>query len=123
MRPLPFLLFNAGLTLLRIQVSVVRPQDIAVAGKGTLTLDPNDSCIVVGKGTNFLVDFAPKKQIMLARDLGNAVAEVLEVLDDNRVRIKKEFNKRATDGLLAKADGSAYKVSSCCVFATQLFGY
>lgn len=47
---------------------------------------------------------------MLNRALGNAAAEVVEVLDDNKLRIKKEFNKKATDGLKLKPEGSVYKV-------------
>lgn len=48
---------------------------------------------------------------MLARGLGNAAAEVIEVLDDNRLKIKKEFNKKVTEGLKLKPEGSTYKVS------------
>lgn len=48
---------------------------------------------------------------MLARALGNAAAEVIEVLDDSRLKIKKELNKKVTEGLKLKPEGSTYKVS------------
>lgn len=58
-----------------------------------------------------MTDFAPKKSIMLARAVGGTISEVVEVLDDNRIRIKKELGKKTADGLLAKPDGLTFKVS------------
>lgn len=48
---------------------------------------------------------------MLARTVGGTISEVVEVLDDNRIRIKKELGKKTSDGLLAKPDGLTFKVS------------
>jgi glycerol-3-phosphate O-acyltransferase / dihydroxyacetone phosphate acyltransferase len=46
---------------------------------------------VIGHGTKFKVELAPKKQIMLSQSLGSPIAEVVEVISDTEVRIKKEF--------------------------------
>lgn len=83
---------------------------MAKPGHGTITLSEDDSLVVIGFNTSFTSEFAPRKQIMLARGLGNATAEVVEVLDDNRLRIKKEFNKKASEGLRKKPEGVSFKV-------------
>lgn len=54
-------------------------------------MSPDDPCLVVGYGTKFKTELAPKKQIMLPKSLGSSVAEVVEVISDTEVRIKKEF--------------------------------
>lgn len=94
-------------------VPVARAQDLATSGKGTITLDPSDPTIIIGNGTAFLKDFAtPRCQIMLPRQLGNVSVEVTEVLEDGKLRIKKEFPKKAAEGWREKGDkGVTYKVS------------
>ena len=39
----------------------------------------------------FLSQFSPKTQVMLSKSLNFAVAEVVEVVSDTELRIKKEF--------------------------------
>lgn len=49
---------------------------------------------------------------MLPRQFGNVSVEVLEVIDDEHLKVKKEFSKRAVEGLKAKAEaGCSFKVS------------
>lgn len=48
---------------------------------------------------------------MLPRQLGSVSVEVAEVLEDGKLKLKKEFNKKAMEGLKAKGEsGVAYKV-------------
>lgn len=99
--------------MLRSTVPVARAQDMAVSGKGQIVISDEDPLIIVGKGTSFKTQFAtPRCQIMLPRQLGNVSVEVLEVIDDEHLKIKKEFSKRAAEGLKAKGEaGVPYKVS------------
>ena len=68
---------------------------MAKPGHGTITLSDDDPLIVVGVNTSFTSEFGARMQIMLARGLGNATAEVVEVLDDHRLRIKKELDRKS----------------------------
>ena len=72
-------------------VPVVRAADEAKPGKGLIHLSDTDPCVVLGEGTNFLSQFSPKTQIMLPKNLNFAVAEVVEVISETELRIKKEF--------------------------------
>ena len=72
-------------------VPVVRAADEAKPGKGLIRLSDTDPCVVLGEGTSFLSQFSPKTQIMLSKNLNFAVAEVVEVISDTELRIKKEF--------------------------------
>lgn len=72
-------------------VPVARAADNAVAGTGLVTLSDDDPCLVIGIGTRFATELAPRKQIMLPRSVGNVVAEVVEVLSDTEARVKREF--------------------------------
>ncbi|BGP46107.1 Glycerol-3-phosphate/dihydroxyacetone phosphate acyltransferase [Rhodotorula kratochvilovae] len=92
-------------------IPVARAQDYAFAGKGTIKLSESDPCVILGEGTSFTKDFEkPRSQVLLPRNLGSSTAEVVEVISDTELRLKKEFNKKATEGLRAKADGTAFKV-------------
>lgn len=64
---------------------------MASPGVGTLWISPDDPCLVIGEGTEFTEDFKPRMQIMLPKDVNSAVAEVVEVISDTQLRIKKEF--------------------------------
>jgi glycerol-3-phosphate O-acyltransferase/dihydroxyacetone phosphate acyltransferase len=93
-------------------VPVARAQDSAYNGAGTITLSPNDSTVIIGNGTTFVKDFSQSRwQIMLPRSLNSVSVEVVEVISDTEMRIKKEFPKKATESLRAKSDGTSYKVS------------
>jgi glycerol-3-phosphate O-acyltransferase/dihydroxyacetone phosphate acyltransferase len=72
-------------------VPVVRAADEAQPGKGLIRLSDTDPCLVLGEGTSFLSQFSPKSQIMLSKSLNSAVAEVVEVISDTELRVKKEF--------------------------------
>ena len=72
-------------------VPVVRAADEAQPGKGLIRLSDTDPCLVLGEGTSFLSQFSPKTQVMLPKSLNSAVAEVVEVISDTELRIKKEF--------------------------------
>lgn len=74
-----------------LTVPVVRAADEAKAGKGLIRLSDVDPCIVLGEGTSFLSQFSPKMQIMLSKNLNFAVAEVVEIISDTELRVKKEF--------------------------------
>ncbi|GAA5938398.1 hypothetical protein JCM3775_000881 [Rhodotorula graminis] len=92
-------------------IPVARAQDSAFAGKGTIKLSDSDPCIIIGEGTSFTKDFEkPRSQVLLPRNLGSSTAEVVEVISDTELRLKKEFNRKATEGLKEKSEGSSFKV-------------
>ncbi|GAA5904898.1 uncharacterized protein JCM6883_004903 [Sporobolomyces salmoneus] len=92
-------------------IPVARAQDSAYNGVGTISLSENDSTIILGNGTTFVKDFSqPRWQIMLPRSLNSVSVEVVEVISDTEMRIKKEFPKKATESLRAKPEGTSYKV-------------
>ncbi|KAF8902154.1 glycerol-3-phosphate O-acyltransferase [Mucidula mucida] len=72
-------------------IPVIRATDSAKTGKGKIRLSPDDPCLVIGEGTQFTSTFKPRMQIMLPRALGSLLAEVVEVISDDQLRIKKEF--------------------------------
>ncbi|OBZ75539.1 hypothetical protein A0H81_04406 [Grifola frondosa] len=79
-------------------IPVARAADDAKAGTGQVSLYEKDPCLVIGHGTRFLSEFKPKMQIMLPKSVGSAVAEVVEVLSDTELRIKKEFGGESGKG-------------------------
>ncbi|ORY58696.1 hypothetical protein BCR35DRAFT_271133, partial [Leucosporidium creatinivorum] len=104
--------FIGGAAKLMQSIPVARAQDLAISGKGTISLSPSDPTIILGNGTSFLTDFStPRCQIMLPRQLGNVSVEVVEVLEEGKLRIKKEFAKKAMEGLREKGEkGVSYKI-------------
>jgi glycerol-3-phosphate O-acyltransferase / dihydroxyacetone phosphate acyltransferase len=70
---------------------VVRAADDAKPGTGRVTISDEDPCLVIGHDTKFTIEFTPKMQIMLPKSVNWAVAEVVEVISDTRLRVKKEF--------------------------------
>lgn len=87
-------LFHARLYLPLTQpkVSVARAVDYAKKGTGVITISDNDPCLLIGRGTKFLNELGPKKQILLSKQLSSAKAEVIDVISDTEARIKKEFS-------------------------------
>ncbi|KAI0273599.1 glycerol-3-phosphate O-acyltransferase [Gloeopeniophorella convolvens] len=79
-------------------IPVVRAADDAKPGTGKIWLSPNDSCVVLGEGTKFLSEFTPKMQIMLSRAVGSPVAEVVQVISDTEMKIKREFGGETGKG-------------------------
>lgn len=98
----PRLIYNCQRHL--ILVPVARAADDAKEGTGLMRLSDSDPCIVVGVGTRFQTELAPKKQILLSKALNAAVAEVLEVISDTEVRIKREFGGDSGKGTIKIRD-------------------
>ncbi|SPO26849.1 related to SCT1 - glycerol 3-phosphate/dihydroxyacetone phosphate dual substrate acyltransferase [Ustilago trichophora] len=86
-------------------IPVARAADSAKAGKGFISLHPSgDPLLLQGHGTAFKSQLQPKGQIMLPKACGHATVEVVEVISDTEVKIKKEFkDPRALDMLRGKA--------------------
>ena len=63
-----------------------------------MSISDEDPCLVIGYDTKFLTEFKPKMQIMLPKSVNSAVAEVVEVLSDTQMRIKKEFGGESGKG-------------------------
>lgn len=99
-------------------VPVARAADNAKTGKGTIYYDDSSSAssssnnsdeqkqleeqpiILSGSGTNFTKELGPKYQIQLGKQYNFATVEVVQVIDDEHVQIKKMFNKdRIVDDL------------------------
>lgn len=92
-------------------VPVARAQDYAFAGQGTISLSPSDPLTIIGNGTNFTKDFSkPRSQVLLPRNLGSSTAEVVEVVSDTELKLKKEFSKKALEALKEREGGVAFKV-------------
>lgn len=72
-------------------VPVVRAVDEARPGTGYISLSDSDPCLVVGHGTQFTKEFGPQMQIVLPKSVGASMADVLEVVSDTELRLKKEF--------------------------------
>ena len=64
---------------------------MAKSGAGRVFISPDDPCLVLGEGTKFTTDFSPRMQIMLPKSVNSASAEVVEVISDSEMRVKKEF--------------------------------
>ncbi|KAG8217488.1 glycerol-3-phosphate O-acyltransferase [Butyriboletus roseoflavus] len=79
-------------------IPVARAADEAKPGIGVVSLSPDDPCLVIGEGTRFKSEFSPKMQIMLSKSLNSAMAEVVEVISDTELRIKKEFGGETGKG-------------------------
>lgn len=55
-----------------------------------MKLSPDDACLVIGTGTKFSQELAPRKKILL-KSVGGVTGEVVEIISDTEVRIKREF--------------------------------
>ncbi|KAI8846766.1 hypothetical protein BC829DRAFT_375809 [Chytridium lagenaria] len=93
-------------------IPVIRPQDLAVKGKGTIHLaDAGNSTMIRGIGTRFLTELSVKAVISVE---SGVVGEVLEVLSDTEVRLVKgvvgeEVVKALTFGV--SMNGAKFKVT------------
>ncbi|KAJ7097527.1 hypothetical protein C8R44DRAFT_811549 [Mycena epipterygia] len=95
-------------------VPVARAADSIKPGTGRIRLSPDDPCTVIGEGTRFLSEFTPRMQVMLPKSLGNAAAEVAEIISDTELKIKKEFSTeggKSTDQFreAAEKDGLEFR--------------
>ncbi|KAA1133241.1 hypothetical protein PGTUg99_011671 [Puccinia graminis f. sp. tritici] len=82
-------------------ISVTRATDDAKDGTGRIFLSSKqtDPCILHGKNTKFTHELAPKKQILLSKQLGFVTVEVVEILDDCCLRVKKPFPTKGVEAL------------------------
>jgi hypothetical protein len=71
---------------------------MASPGKGRIWISPEDPCLVLGEGTSFLEEFTPRMQVLLPKSVNSAVAEVVEVISDTELRVKKEFGGESGKG-------------------------
>ncbi|KAI6023141.1 glycerol-3-phosphate O-acyltransferase [Pisolithus microcarpus] len=79
-------------------IPVVRAMDEAKPGTGLVYLSTDDPCLLLGERTRFKSEFAPRMQIMLPKSVDSVVAEVLEVISDTELRLKKEFGSETGKG-------------------------
>ncbi|KAI6030179.1 hypothetical protein EDC04DRAFT_2869019 [Pisolithus marmoratus] len=79
-------------------IPVVRAVDEAKPGTGLVYLSPDDPCLVFGEGTRFKSEFSPRMQIMLPKSVNSVVAEILEVISDTELRLKREFGSETGNG-------------------------
>lgn len=92
-------------------IPVARAQDYAFVGKGTIRLSDQDPLTILGTDTQFTKDFEkPRSQMLLPRNLGSSTAEVVEVVSDTELRLKKEFPRKAIEDLKTKTEGVSFKV-------------
>lgn len=77
---------------------MARAADDAKPGSGVIYLSESDPCTVLGHNTKFLSEFKPKMQIMLSKSVNSVAAEVVEVISDTELRIKREFGGESGKG-------------------------
>lgn len=88
-------------------VPVIRPQDLAFAGKGRIQLlnRKSDPLRITGIDTQFRSQLNVRDAISLPKQLGSA--EVVEIISDTELIIKKEFKDPKAIDLLA--EGATFK--------------
>jgi glycerol-3-phosphate O-acyltransferase/dihydroxyacetone phosphate acyltransferase len=87
-------------------VPVIRPQDLATKGKGQLIKNANSNDLLNGKDTEFKTQVAQRDIIVLSKTLQ---FEVLEVISDTELKLKRELTPEALEHL-SNSDVSAYKI-------------
>ncbi|KAJ7063279.1 glycerol-3-phosphate O-acyltransferase [Mycena amicta] len=75
---------------LMLSIPVARALDSVKKGTGLIRL-ADDPCIVLGTGTKFLSEIEPRMQILLPKSMNSLAAEVVDVVSDTELRIKKEL--------------------------------
>ena len=73
---------------------------------------PIPNLVIHGHGTAFLTELAPRKQLVLPKVTGYATVEVLEVLSDTRVRVKKAFGGGEKTAIALSNEGEDGKQGS-----------
>jgi hypothetical protein len=90
-------------------VPVIRPQDLAKPGVGRIQLlnRKTDPLRITGIDTAFTKQLRVRDSLVLPRSVGQA--EVVEIISDTEVLIKKEFKDLKALELLTQTDGTNYK--------------
>lgn len=90
-------------------VPVIRPQDLAKEGEGRIQLlnRKTDPLRIIGIDTKFTTQLKPRDSIMLPK--GSGISEVVQVISDTEVLIKKEFKELRALALLTSNEGSPFK--------------
>ncbi|KAI7904725.1 uncharacterized protein BX663DRAFT_530203 [Cokeromyces recurvatus] len=90
-------------------IPVIRPQDRAKPGEGYIQLlnRKTDPLRITGIHTQFTVQLKPRDSILLPKGAGNA--EVVQVISDTEIIIKKEFKDLKALELLTQTEGTCYK--------------
>lgn len=92
-----------------LAIPVVRQQDNLVSHPGKIYVsydEGSDKCIVHGKGTYFTRDCNERGMIALPQSLG--ASEIVEIISDTKLRIRKEFKNTEQVKKLLK-NGTKYK--------------
>ncbi|CAG8436451.1 3838_t:CDS:10 [Diversispora eburnea] len=90
-------------------IPVTRPQDLAKLGEGKIYLKDRvkEPTRINGINTRFTKQLTVKGQISLPDDRGSS--EIIEIISDTELRIKKEFKDLKALELLTQPDGTFYK--------------
>ncbi|TCD69725.1 hypothetical protein EIP91_006492 [Steccherinum ochraceum] len=84
-------------------IPVRRAQDETQAGTGKICLSPDDPCLVLGENTHFTSEIKPRMSILLPKSVSSLSAEVVEVISETQLRVKKEFgNDKGTNTALVQ---------------------
>ncbi|KNC98579.1 uncharacterized protein SPPG_06264 [Spizellomyces punctatus DAOM BR117] len=89
-------------------IPVVRPQDLVKAGKGKIYMDTENPLILKGIDTEFTRVLHFRALIKLPQEAG--AFEVVEVLSDTEVKIKRAVEGKEAVALLSSEGGTSYKV-------------
>lgn len=100
----PKLFFSRAFT-----VPVIRPQDLAKPGAGRIQLlnRKTDPLRITGIDTLFTKQLQVRGSVVLPRSVGQA--EVVEIISDTEIIIKKEFKELKALELLTQSEGTNYK--------------
>ncbi|CAG8588080.1 11976_t:CDS:2 [Dentiscutata erythropus] len=116
-RPISFLIaeksmkrkYIGGIARSLHAISVTRPQDLAVPGKGRIYLSDrkNEPLLISGFDTKFTEELNIGSQISLPNDRGSS--EVTDIISDTKLKIKKEFKDLEAMEMLSQPEGTTYK--------------
>ncbi|KZV88840.1 hypothetical protein EXIGLDRAFT_678483 [Exidia glandulosa HHB12029] len=85
-------------TRLMQSIPVARAQDEAKSGSGRVWLDETDPLILRGTDTKFTSQVKPRCRIAFSKSAGSLSAEVVEVISDTELKLKKEFAAENSKG-------------------------
>ncbi|KAI8336207.1 hypothetical protein BC941DRAFT_428598 [Chlamydoabsidia padenii] len=89
-------------------IPVIRPQDLATKGTGTLESAQEGDQIIKGKNTQFTQQVQPRDLLAISKSV---LLPVLEVISDTEIKLKSPLNKEAAAILNQKSDGVSFKVT------------